>query len=70
VRETNALHEFPGRTEADLYVWIVEHRWLLTQAGCLEPDAPLNDVVRRYAAAYSPRLSRRLARFATRLSPV
>lgn len=62
VRESGVLAEFPGRTEADLYVWIIEHRWFLQQAGQLEPEAPLEDVVRAYAAAYSPRLWRRLAR--------
>jgi hypothetical protein len=62
VRQTNMLRDFPGRTEADLYLWIIEHRWLLVQAGTLEPDTPIVDVARAYAAAYSPRLLRRIAR--------
>jgi hypothetical protein len=62
VRESGVLAEFPRRTPADLYVWITEHRWFLQQAGQLEPDAPLEGIVRAYAAAYSPRLWRRLAR--------
>jgi hypothetical protein len=62
VRANQVLAEFPGRTEADLYVWIIEHRWFLQQAGQLESDAPLEEVVRAYAAAYSPRLWRRLVR--------
>ena len=67
VRDTRALRDFPGRTEADLYVWIIEHRWLLVQAGELEADTPMADVVRGYAAAYSPTLRRRLARFTSGL---
>ena len=64
VRESNVLRDFPGRTEADLYLWIIEHRWLLVENGTLEPDTPIADVARNYAAAYSPRLWRRLARLA------
>jgi hypothetical protein len=56
------LADFPGRTEADLYLWLIEHRWFLEQSGALHSAAPLEDVVREYAAAYSPRLWRRLAR--------
>ena len=56
VRESNVLADFPGRTEADLYLWLIEHRWFLEQSGALDADAPFEDVVREYAAAYSPRL--------------
>jgi hypothetical protein len=62
VRESNVLADFPRRTEADLYLWLIEHRWFLEQSGALDADAPFEDVVREYAAAYSPRLWRRLAR--------
>src|SRR5438067_4791178 len=27
VRATGALHDFPHRTEADLYLWVTEHHW-------------------------------------------
>jgi hypothetical protein len=60
VHESRVLADFPRRTEADLYLWIVEHRWFLQEAG---EDIPLEDAVRGYAAAYSPRLWRRLVRF-------
>ena len=59
VRESGVLADFPKRTEADLYLWIVEHRWYLEQSG---EDVPLEAAVRGYAAAYSPRLWRRLVR--------
>jgi hypothetical protein len=62
VRESGVLADFPGRTEADLYLWLVEHRWFLQERGELDADAPLEDVARGYAAAYSPRLWRRLVR--------
>lgn len=62
VRESGVLRDFPGRAEADLYLWLIEHRWFLQQAGQLEPERSMQDVARAYAAAYSPRLVRRLAR--------
>jgi hypothetical protein len=62
VHDSGVLADFPGRTPADLYLWIIEHRWFLQQAGALDPGAPLQDVARGYAAAYSPRLWRRLVR--------
>jgi len=32
IRENGVLQEFPGRTEADLYLWISDHRYYLSQA--------------------------------------
>jgi hypothetical protein len=29
VRKYKILEKFPGRTETDLYLWIIEHRWYL-----------------------------------------
>jgi hypothetical protein len=62
VHESGVLRDFPGRTDGDLYVWLIEHRWYQEQSGSLDPDRPLEDTAREYAAAYSPRLLRRLAR--------
>jgi hypothetical protein len=62
VRESGILADFPGRTEADLYLWLIEHRWFLQESGEVRQDAPMQDIARHYAAAYSPRLRRRLAR--------
>jgi hypothetical protein len=31
IREQNVLKSFPGRTEADLYRWIMEHRWYMRE---------------------------------------
>jgi hypothetical protein len=62
VRESGILRDFPGRSEADLYLWLIEHRWFLQQAGCIDEDTSMQDVARGFAAAYSPRLVRRLQR--------
>jgi len=32
IREEKILEKFPGRTEADLYLWIIEHQYYLQQA--------------------------------------
>ncbi|HUE97762.1 MAG TPA: hypothetical protein VMN99_00830 [Anaerolineales bacterium] len=33
IRDTNILTEFPGKTEADLYLWVLDHQRYLVQAG-------------------------------------
>jgi len=33
IRERNILSEFPGRTEADLYLWILDHQQFLHDSG-------------------------------------
>ena len=38
IREQNLLAEFPGRTEADAYIWIMEHREALEAAHTEPPD--------------------------------
>ncbi|MBV9173907.1 MAG: hypothetical protein JOZ81_27910 [Chloroflexi bacterium] len=62
VRESGVLRDFPGRTEADLYLWLIEHRWFMHEAGCTDDLMPMRDVAREFAASYSPRLVRRLGR--------
>jgi hypothetical protein len=38
IRAHDVLSRFPGRTEADLYRWIMEHRWyMLESAGGKDP---------------------------------
>ena len=68
IRSSGILSDFPGRTEADLYLWIIEHRWFLHQAGVLDDAAPMEDTLREYAAEFSPRPRRRLVRIARRAS--
>ncbi len=31
IRTHDVLHRFPGRTEADLYLWMMDHRYFLTE---------------------------------------
>ncbi len=31
IRRQNILRQFPDRTESDLYLWIIEHRWYLQE---------------------------------------
>lgn len=33
IRETNILKEFPGKTEADLYLWVLDHQRYLIKEG-------------------------------------
>ena len=37
IREQNVLSAFPGRTEADLYRWIMEHRWYMREQRGADP---------------------------------
>ena len=31
IRRQKILRQFPDRTESDLYLWIIEHRWYLQE---------------------------------------
>jgi uncharacterized protein DUF4032 len=37
IREQNVLKHFPGRTEADLYRWIMDHRWYMRERSGADP---------------------------------
>jgi hypothetical protein len=37
IREQNLLRQFPDRTEADLYRWIMEHRWYMLERSGADP---------------------------------
>ena len=65
LREGDALAAFPGRTEADLYRWIMDHRWYLRERNGGADPGPLvavEDYVRlfgkRSLAAFTERLLR------------
>ncbi len=59
IREENILRLFPGRTEADLYLWVIDHQHFLhAECGCdITPDAAAAD----YAQQFAP--PKRLKRF-------
>ncbi|MGB9634808.1 MAG: hypothetical protein ACPL8I_15820 [Chloroflexaceae bacterium] len=68
IRETRALEAFPGRTEADLYRWIMQHRWHLRERNSGADPGPLvatEDYVRLFGqrglSAFAARLLRRNA---------
>jgi hypothetical protein len=61
IRATEALKDFPHRSEADLYLWITEHHWYLHRSA-LPGGQGLEEVVREYADTRSERPARRLIR--------
>jgi hypothetical protein len=72
LREQEALRAFAGRTEADLYRWIMDHRWYLRERNGGADPGPLVAVAdyvrlfgRRSLAAFTERLLRGLRSMAT-----
>jgi len=69
IREQKILDGFPERTEADLYVWIMDHRWYLMKDN--QPDITLEDAARDFYREYSEnpvkRVLHRISSFFSRL---
>ncbi len=66
IRERNLLRDFPGRTEADLYLWIMDYRQELSGGGLgweVQPERAAANL----AARYSPVTSRRLPRIVNQI---
>jgi nucleotide-binding universal stress UspA family protein len=65
IRENGILRDFPGRTETDLYLWILDHRDQLGQelAWEIEPEVAAEDLVGRF----SPKLRQVVRRGAQRI---
>ncbi len=65
IRQHDTLRHFPGRTEADLYRWVMEHRWyMLQESGGNDPgpDAALHHFVENYGTnAWFTQLARRIS---------
>jgi len=53
IREQNVLKHFPERTEADLYRWIMEHRWYMRERNGADPGP--QDATSDYVALYGQR---------------
>jgi hypothetical protein len=51
IREEAVLAHFPGRTEADLYLWIIEHRHYLSER--YGQDVPLGEAATDFSREYS-----------------
>jgi nucleotide-binding universal stress UspA family protein len=51
IRTRNLLQDFPGRQEADLYIWIIEHAYYLSEkyGQQLAPSEVARDFVRRFS---------------------
>jgi hypothetical protein len=58
IRQHDILERFPGRTEADLYLWIMDHRYFLRQE--LGEDVGSEQAARDYAEHYAPSWLERL----------
>jgi nucleotide-binding universal stress UspA family protein len=65
IQDRGVLHEFPGRTETDLYLWISEYRYLLEKelGWEIRSDVAATDLAR----TRSPRPSRILGRLGRRI---
>lgn len=60
IRRQNILRDFPGRTETDLYLWIIEHYWYQMQS---QPEgASLENAARDFAEQFSERRLKRAAK--------
>ena len=65
IRQHDTLQHFPGRTEADLYRWVMEHRWyMLQESGGNDPgpDVALHHFVENYGTnTWFAQLARRIS---------
>ena len=53
ILEQEILKDFPGRTETDLYLWIIRHQWHLRET--YGEDIPLQEAVQTFSQDYSER---------------
>lgn len=65
IREQGILWDFPGRTEADLYLWVSEHRAQLQESLQMEIDAP--EAASDLAAQHGSKPERVLARLSEKI---
>ncbi len=58
IRETNILKEFPGKTEADLYLWVLDHQhYLVMEEGhALQPPV---DAARKFVEVKDKKKTRK-----------
>ncbi len=65
IREKGILKEFPGRTEADLYLWVMDHQHFLRER--FGPGVDPEKAAKHFAHQYSTRFLGRLGRALRRL---
>jgi uncharacterized ParB-like nuclease family protein len=58
IHELGICKEFPGRTSADLYLWIIEHLYYLREE--FRQEIKLEDAARSFAEGHSPNPVRKL----------
>lgn len=51
IREERILDQFPGRTEGDLYLWVIEHRHYLSER--YDQDVPLERAAADFSTEFS-----------------
>jgi hypothetical protein len=59
IQANEILKDFPQRTEADLYLWIMDHYHYLNEG---EGSVPLEDAAMDFAQHYSERLDKKILR--------
>jgi hypothetical protein len=59
IRANNVLNDFPGRTETDLYLWIIEHLYFLRE---IEQATSIEEAAEDYADQFSEKSLKRLVR--------
>jgi hypothetical protein len=59
IRDNKILGDFPHRTEADLYLWIMDHYHFLKEQ---DENIALEDAATHFAQHYSQRLDKRMLR--------
>lgn len=57
IREHNVMERFPGRTEADLYLWIMDHRYYLSQR--YDNDVSSHEATLDFTKNHSPHAPQR-----------
>jgi hypothetical protein len=64
IRERKVLQAFPRRSEADLYLWIMDHRWYLRERNGNDPgpEGASDDYVRQFGRQNLIRMTERLLR--------
>jgi hypothetical protein len=60
IREQDIVDKFPGRTETDLYLWIIAHQWYLRQT--YGDEIPIDQAAEQFAEDYPPRLAKKIAK--------
>lgn len=53
IREQNILQEFPGRTETDLYLWIIRHQWILREN--YQSEVSISEAAEQFTEEHSPK---------------